>query len=61
MQGGRGVTLPRARRLVRSHTHVQRSKGLRQDLPVHEEGHRKMSAGTLFTDAVLLVGRQTDW
>jgi len=58
MQGGRGVTLSRAGRLVRPYTHVQRAKGLRQDLPVHQERHRKVSAGALLADTVLLVGRQ---
>lgn len=58
MQGGRGVALPRAGRLVRPHTNVQRAKGMRQDLPVHQERHRKVPAGALFADTVLLASRQ---
>jgi len=60
VQGGRGVALSRAGRLVRPHTDVQRAKGMRQDLPVHQEGNRKVPAGALLADAVLLAGRQTD-
>lgn len=60
LQGGRGVALPRAGGHVRQHTHVQRAKGLREDLPVYQEGHRKVSAGALCAVAVLLVDRQTD-
>jgi len=60
VQGGRGVALSRDGRLVRPHTNVQRAKGLRQDLPVHQERHRKVSASTLLADTVLLAGRQAD-
>jgi len=60
VQGGRGVALPVARRLVRPHTNVQRAKGMRQDLPVHQEGHRKVPAGALLADTVLLASRQAD-
>lgn len=60
LQGGRGVALPVARRLLRPHTHVQRPKGLRENMPVHQEGHRKVSASAVFANTVLLVGRQAN-
>jgi len=60
VQGGRGVALSRDGRLVRPHTHVQRPKGLRKDLPVHQERHRKVSTSALLADTVLLAGRKAD-
>lgn len=60
LQGGRGVALPGAGGHVRQHTHVQRAKGLCQDMPVHQEGHREVSAGAVLAVAVLLADRQND-
>lgn len=58
VQGRRGVAFSRAGRLVCTRAHVQRAQGLRQGVPVHQEGHREMSTGALLADAVLLAGWQ---
>lgn len=60
LQGGRSVALPVARRLVRAHTDLQRPEGLREDMPVHQEGHREVPASPVLANTVLLAGRQGD-
>jgi len=59
VQGGRAVALSGAGRLVRARTHVQRAKGLREGVPVHQKGYREVSASAVLAGTAVLVGRQT--
>lgn len=60
VQSGRSVALSSAGRFVRTHTHIQRAEGLCKGVPVHQKGHRKVSASAVLAITVLLVGRQAN-